>query len=69
MKLVFRRSNGEHLELADVNSIDEAQKHMQAFMDQHNYKSYYMRSWYDPEESCTWFDVGSWSEFFKLYDE
>lgn len=35
---------------------------MQQFMDNHNYKSYYTRTWINKGEMV--FDVGSWTEFF-----
>ena len=40
---------------------------MKAFMDERNYKSYYIRSW--THENITTFDVGSHTQFFKLYLE
>ena len=33
------------------------------FLDDHNYKSYYTRMWND-EHGNTWYDVGSYTEFF-----
>ena len=69
MKLVFVRSNGDEVKLADVKSIAGAGDVINDFLKQHNYKSYYTRRWYDEEEGCVWFDVGSHTEFFKLYDE
>lgn len=33
-----------------------------------NYKVYYIRSWGNDEDGYT-YDVGSWSEFYKLYKE
>lgn len=69
MTLVFVRSNGDEVSLGDVKSIEGASEVIHQFLLEHNYKSYYTRRWYDPDEKCVWFDVGSWSEFFKLYDE
>ncbi len=61
--LYFQRSNGEHRLLATDVTEAEAHEEMQKFMDQHNFKSYYTRSW--EEDGVKWYDVGSWSEFFK----
>lgn len=65
--LYFQRSNGEHrLLVADVTE-QEALKEMQKFIDEHNFKSYYTRSW--EKDGVKWFDVGSWTEFFKWTDK
>ena len=58
----FQRSNGEFV-LLEV-SVDEhdANLVMKHFMDEHNYKSYYTRSW--EKNGIKWYDVGSWTEFF-----
>lgn len=69
MKLAFQRSSGDEVEIANVKDKDEAMDQIKKFLDWHHYKSYYTRMWHDDEQSCTWFDVGSHTEFFKLYDE
>ena len=69
MRLVFVRHTGDEVELADVNSINGASDIIHDFLKEHNYKSYYTRRWYDEDEGCVWFDVGSHTEFFKLYDD
>ena len=61
--LYFQRSNGEHRLLATDVTEDEAWKEMRKFMDDHNFKSYYTRSW--EKDGVKTYDVGSWSEFFK----
>lgn len=61
--LYFQRSNGEHRLLATDVTEDEAYKEMKKFMDDHNFKSYYTRSL--EQDGVKWYDVGSWSEFFK----
>ena len=61
--LYFQRSNGEHRLLATDITEKEAYKEMQKFMDEHNFKCYYTRSW--EEDGVKWYDVGSWFEFFK----
>ncbi len=61
--LYFQRSNGEHRLLATDVTEDEAYKEMQKFMDEHNFKSYYTRSW--EVNGIKLYDVGSWTEYFK----
>ena len=61
--LYFQRSNGEHRLLATDITEEDAYKEMKKFMDAHNFKSYYTRSW--EKDDIKWYDVGSWSEFFK----
>ena len=61
--LYFQRSNGEHCLLATDVTEDEAYKEMEKFMDEHNFESYYTRSW--EKDGVKWYDVGSWTEFFK----
>jgi hypothetical protein len=60
--LYFQRSNGEYILLLENVTEDEAWTEMRRFMKQHNFKSYYTRSW--EIEGRKWYDVGSWSEFF-----
>jgi hypothetical protein len=61
--LYFQRSNGEHRLLATDVTEQEAIRGMQEFMYEHNYQSYYTRTW--EEDGVKWYDVGSWTEFFK----
>lgn len=61
--LYFQRSNGEHRLLATDVTENEAYKEMQKFMDERNFKSFYTRSW--EKDGIKWYDVGSWTEFFK----
>lgn len=78
MKLVFKNSYGKERELANVESQEEAIKIMNDFMNEHNFKCYYIRTWHVDEgevtptriapASYTCFDVGSHTEFFYLYD-
>lgn len=61
--LYFQRSNGKHRILAIDVTEQEAYEEMQKFMDEHNFRSYYTRSW--EEDGVKTYDVGSWTEFFK----
>lgn len=60
--LYFQRSNGEHRLLATDVTEKEALKEMKKFMDEHNFKSYYTRTW--EIDGVKWYDVGSHTEFF-----
>lgn len=61
--LYFQRSNGEHRLLATGVTEEEVRKEMRKFMNEHKFKSYYTRSW--EEDGVKFYDVGSWTEFFK----
>lgn len=67
MRLYFRRSNNSRNFLCRVFTREDALKAINNFLDQHNYKSYYTRTWREGDE--VWIDVGSWSEFFIVEDE
>ena len=64
MKLYFENSCGEERVIAEVRNEQEAVKEIKKFLDEHNYKQYYTRIW--TESGIKYFDVGSWSEKFKL---
>lgn len=54
--------------LCEIKDVTEALKVIKNFLDERNYKSYYTRMWTD-ENGARWFDVGSWSEFFVMYED
>ena len=60
----FERSNGERVLLGTGLNRDGAFKVMDKFLNDHNYKSPYIRVW--EEGNVMWFDVGSHCEFFLL---
>lgn len=60
----FERSNGERILLAENVNREAAFAVMKQFLDDHNYKSYYTRTWEENNE--LWMDVGSHTEFFIL---
>ena len=64
MKLIFKNSRGKERVIAEPTNGDEIFKEINKFLDDHNFKSYYSRSW-DNEDGIT-IDVGSHSEFFVL---
>ena len=60
--LYFQRSNGEYRLLGKNVTDDDAWKLMKVFMDEHNFKCYYIRTW--EQNGIKWHDVGSHTEFF-----
>lgn len=63
MKVYFENSEGQRRVIGEnVSTMQEVMKIIQNFLNEHNYKSYYTRTWY--EDGWTWFDVGSHTEFF-----
>lgn len=61
-KVWFQNSQGQEREIAQVTNWSEVHKAISDFLADHNYKSYYIRSW--KENDRITIDVGSWSEFF-----
>ena len=69
MKLYFENSQGKERLIAECETVKDIGKEIQKFLDDHNYKSYYTRSWTNesnPKEKI--YDVGSHSEFFIFYN-
>lgn len=65
MNLYFRDSHGsKRLVASNLQLEREIMKHIQKFLDDHNFKSYYARMWYN--DGYTWYDVGSHTEFFLV---
>lgn len=60
--LYFQNSRGEYRLLMANVTEEEAWKEMQKFMNEHNFTSYYTRSW--EINGVKTYDVGSWTEFF-----
>ena len=65
MKLIFQNSRGEERVIAEPQDKKEAVKEINKFLDDHNYKSYYMNVCEDDNGRLR-IDVGSWSEFFYI---
>lgn len=63
MKLILQNSRGEERVIAEPQDKKEAVKEINKFLDDHNYKSYYMNVCEDDNGRLR-IDVGSWSEFF-----
>lgn len=66
MRLYFVRANGERKHLSQVFDNRETNLIIKNFLDEHNFKSYYTRIWYEEKEHELWFDVGSHTEFFVV---
>ena len=65
MKLIFQNSRGEERVIAEPRNKKEAVKEINKFLDDHNYKSYYMNVCEDDNGRLR-IDVGSWSEFMVI---
>ena len=53
--------------LATVDTEEDAFREIQKFLDEHNFKSYYTRTWIVPEENnAIYVDFGSWSEYMVI---
>lgn len=66
MKLYFENSQGIERLIAEVADEKEAFKEISKFLDEHNYVSYYTRTWM--ENGRKKYDVGSHTEFFYTSD-
>lgn len=65
-EVYFKNSSGNLRLIKEANNKEEIKNIIQDFLDEHNFKSYYWRMWYESEESYTYVDVGSHSEFFCI---
>ena len=65
MNLYFQNSQGKLRLIAQPTSDKEVNATIKQFLDDHNYKSYYTRTWYEPEINRFVIDVGSYTEFFQ----
>ena len=64
MRLYFETSTGKRKFISQVFFMKEISAIIADVLEEHNYKSYYTRIWYEKEKKELWFDVGSHSEFF-----
>lgn len=68
MILYFENNMGIRREIGRPQSTQEIYQIIKHFLDEHNYKSYYTRSWTRANgETC--YDVGSHTEFFIMVKE
>lgn len=65
MNLYFRDNyNNKRLIASNLELEKEIWEHIQKFLNERNFKSYYTRVWY--KDGYTWYDVGSHTEFFLV---
>lgn len=64
MTLYFKNSQGKERLIAECETLDEIHEVISDFLDEHNFKCYYTRSW--EVDGRVKIDVGSWSEFFLV---
>jgi hypothetical protein len=67
MILYFENCFNERREIGRPESTEDIHKLIHAFLDDHNYKSYYTRMWVN-DKGETYYDVGSHSEFFVMVE-
>lgn len=66
MKLFFQNKYGKERLIAKPKTVKECYEEIDKFLDEHNFTSYYTRI--NCGENCIWLDVGSHTEFFKVYN-
>ena len=65
MNVYFENSEGNKRIIGkNISTHKDAYKCIKDFLDDHDYKSYYMRTWYDGNYTIV--DVGSHTEFFLI---
>ena len=69
MKLHFRNSHGETRVIAEPTSEKECFAAIKQFLDEHGFKSYYTRMYFDTDAKRIIYDIGSHTEFFELSDD
>jgi hypothetical protein len=62
LKLYFKNSQGKERLIAECETAKDVSREIHKFLDDHNYRSHYSRSWGNEENIMI--DVGSHSEFF-----
>ena len=70
MMLYFENAFGARREIGNPTNETEVFAIISQFLKEHNYKSYYIRYWINPNNSKEKiYDVGSHAEFFVCYNE
>lgn len=69
MKVFFQDSKGNERLIKEVSTIEEANKVVDTFLKDHNYKSYYCRVMGLENKDGVMLDVGSYTEFFIIRGE
>lgn len=65
--VLFENSKGQKRIIRTAETKDTAFKVIDEFLDDHNYKSYYQRTW-KKDDKTTVVDVGSHTEFFYIQE-
>ena len=65
LNVMFENSKGQSRIIGTVENEESAFKAINDFLDDHNYKSYYQRTW-NKDDKTTVVDVGSHTEFFYI---
>ena len=65
--VLFENSKGQSRIIDTVENEESAFKVINDFLDDHNYKSYYQRTWKKGDKT-TVVDVGSHTEFFYIQE-
>ena len=67
LNVMFENSKSQKRIIGTAETNDEAFKVINDFLTDHNYKSYYARTW-KKDDKTTVVDVGSWSERFIIQE-
>ena len=67
LNVMFENSKGQKRTIGTVENEESAFKVINDFLDDHNYKSYYQRTW-NKDDKTTVVDVGSHTEFFYIQE-
>ena len=67
LNVMFENSKGQLRIIGTAETNDEAFKVINDFLIDHNYKSYYQRTW-KKDDKTTVVDVGSHTEFFYIQE-
>lgn len=64
LKLYFKNSQGRERSIVECETLEEIHEAISDFLDEHNFKYYYTRSW--EQDGRIKIDVGSHTEFFFI---
>ena len=67
LNVMFENSKSQKRIIGTAETNDEAFKVINDFLNDHNYKSYYKRTW-KKDDKTTVVDVGSHTEFFYIQE-
>lgn len=67
-RVLFINSMGKGRQIGKTESQEQAYAIISKFLDKHNFKSYYSRTW-KTNDKTTVVDVGSHTEFFQIIEQ